>query len=306
MERKRRLSGKILRVTLTLICLGGCTGASVIEQRTDVEIRFRASESDTRALLPDEEKISDINILIFDENGFLEQQFHFTDGRKSCRTGLLSGVKYSIHACANIGYKLRVERLEDLNELEYFLSYPDEYREGIPMSASETGVLIQEGSVVDMNLERLMSKISLTMDRSKLSEGVSMDVTGVIIGNCPKKVKIFSESRAQSEDDCFNVGFTHMDTDCSLLNTEDLGGKSGSLSLYMLENLQGQFSENGIDKDEDKVLVENDPRASVCSYIEIWFQYHYGDTSSKDSPLIYRFYLGEDRNSMGSPGKVCV
>ena len=45
-------------------------------------------------------------------------------------------------------------------------------------------------------------------------------------------------------------------------------GKSEEISLYMLENMQGWFSEEGIMADHEKVFDDADPRKDLCSYIE--------------------------------------
>ena len=178
------------------------------------------------------------------------------------------------------------------------MAYPDEYREGIPMSASYRNVIFEEDCTFEITLERLMAEINLRIDRSLLSEGVDMKVTDVRIGNCPKKVKPFIASKANNEDDCFRVGFTHKDYECDPLNRQDSDGLSDRISLYMLENMQGSFSESPIDSDQDKVFSDGDPRSSICSYVEIKLDYSYEDKASVSQPLIYRFYLGEGLNSL--------
>jgi hypothetical protein len=151
---------------------------------------------------------------------------------------------------------------------------------------------------IEVEVERLMAKISIRLDRSRLSEDVKMDITSVRIGNCPKIAYVQKGSRASSADDCFTTGFLHTGAECSPLNTEGKDRISGWISLYMLENMQGQFSEEGIGTDEEKIFEEYDIRNTTCSFIEVEMDYSSPLWTSLGKPLTYRFYLGEDRNSL--------
>ena len=125
-----------------------------------------------------------------------------------------------------------------------------------------------------------------------------MDVTSIKLGNCPKSISICGKSRVENEDGCFRNGFSHSGPSCAPLNTENSARLSEDLSLYMLENMQGRFSQEDIGKDEDKVFEDYDSRSRICSYVEIGMEYSSDAWISKKSPLKYRFYLGEDRNSL--------
>ena len=299
MERDRGIWSTFLKLLCSVISLTGCnchekmTGA---EQR--VEIHLTGSGMSSKASLPDEELISDVSLMIFDENGDLEKYFYDDSGKYSFSADLLKGIKYSILACANMGYGVRTDKFDDRENIEFHLAYPDEYKMGIPMSACLTEVQINEEGPIEIEMERLMACISIRMDRSRLSEGVKMDVIGVRIGNCPKKVKVFSQNRTEGGDDCFKVGFRHDDIECSPLNKIDGDRLSESINMYMLENMQGTFSTDHIDRDDDKVFAEHDPRKETFSYIEVELDYSYQELASKETPLIYRFYLGENLNSL--------
>ena len=278
---------------------GCCLSSELKENRAGIRISLEDSGMTTRAGLPDEGRISHASIMVFDSRGELEWHTYMKDGRISCNVNLLKNKIYSIYACINFGYDVKVSTVGELEKISFYLTYPDEYREGLPMVASRENILITDDGEIKLELVRLMSRISLKMDRSLLSEGVSMNVTGVRIGNCPKRVKAFGSSRIVSEDECFRVGFSHDDQECRALNVPGVGnGISQEISLYMLENMQGRFSDGDIGSDQDKVLGEYDPRSRTCSYIEIEMDYSSGQWSSGSHPLIYRFYLGEDRNWM--------
>ena len=125
-----------------------------------------------------------------------------------------------------------------------------------------------------------------------------MNVISVRIGNCPKMIRPFINNRIINEDECFRVGFIHDDFQCAPLNRKNALGQSDELSVYMLENMQGLFSNEGISSHHEKVFNDDDPRQLICSYIEIELDYIYKDMASIDHPLIYRFYLGESLNDL--------
>ena len=301
MDREKGLRNTILRflAVLTMTAVSpGCMGPACPLADTEVTISFITSGMQAKSALPDEEKISDINLLIFNSHGQLERHIYSTDGRTVFQSSLLKSEEYTFTAMVNFGMKVSVSRIEDLSGIYCHLAYPDEYREGMPMYVKPVTRVIGADGQITLNLTRLMSKISLRMDRSALSEDVTMRVTGVRIGNCPKRMQVFESSRAVSEDDCFNVGFSLDEGGCVGMNRTYIHGISESVCVYMLENMQGLFREDDIGNDSDKVFGQEDIRSQTCSYIEIDFDYTSSDWESSDGPLKYRFYLGEDRNSL--------
>lgn len=294
MGRKRGLYNRIL--TLLLIALSGCTEYKTEKDEQDYRIIFNHDRMQTRSIDPEEDLITDISLMIFDEKGDLEDCFHLSDGRYECTSRLVKNNHYTFCACANFGYQVYADHIDELEEIIYYMSYPDEYREGIPMAARKE-VTVGEEDEIHICLERLMAKISLRMDRSRLSEDVKMNVRSVVIGNCPKSVSPFAVSRSRDEDDSFPVGFHRNELETADLNYSTGNGLSRSVSLYMLENMQGSFSSH-INHDHEKILDKEDPRAGICSYIEMELDYLSDKLRSGEKGLIYRFYLGEDRNSL--------
>ena len=298
MDRKGRILCRFLSLTAFILIFCGCAKVEHSGNMADICILIGNSAMSTKADMPDEERISNINLMIFDSYGILEKNIYLTGGQLSYNVNLLKGATYSMYACINFGYEVKVKKEEELSGIEYYMTYPDEYREGIPMSASLKDVKIRQDGIITLEAERLMARISLKMDRSRLSEGVDMDVTSVRIGNCPKKISPFSRNRVESEDECFKVGFRHDEFLCHPLNRQNAGRKSDELSLYMLENMQGRFSNEDLQFHKEKVFADGDPRKLTCSYIEIELDYRYQDMASISQPLIYRFYLGDNINNL--------
>jgi len=295
MDREGKISGNLLIViTVILLAANGCDKYEYTAGK-EVTVRVSCDRLTSKAYDPDENLVTDVSLIIFDESGTAEEHLWSKDGTMDFNVKLVTGKQYKICACANFGYRIYADDIAELEDLRYHMAYPDEYRNGIPMFAMEE-VSINEGDdVIPIKLSRLMAKISLQIDRSMLSEDVSMYVRSVKIGNCPRSMSVFTENRVRDEDDCFPVGFSrkHMETDC--LNSISPDGLSEEVSLYMLENMQGSID---ISDDSEKVFDENDPRRTTCSYIELEIEYMSDEFYSTGKGLIYRFYLGEDRNSL--------
>ena len=292
MERKGRLQNNILKLASYAALICGCSKAP---EQAMVRINFHEADVPVRSMSPDEDKITDISLIIFDESGHAEDCIWLTRGSRTCTTDLVIDKKYTFCACANFGYQIYAGHIEELQDIRYHLAYPDEYREGIPMAAVKE-VLITEECIVDIDLQRLMAKISLRMDRSRLDRDVEMNVRSARIGNCPRYAKPFTASKIEDNDDTFPTGYLLNDIQTAELNYNIGEGLSSEVSLYMFENMQGAADGN-ITHDSEKVFEQKDKRSEVCSYIEMEIEYLSPEKASGEKGLIYRFYLGEDRNS---------
>jgi len=252
----------------------------------------------TRSGLPDETLVSDINLLIYNSEGLLEErrflsgrQLTVTDGAVRLKTGLLKGVPYDIFAAANIGYALPALSRKDIESYRYHLAYPDEYSRGMPMSAQLDGYVNEGETEVLLPLVRTMARIDVNIDRSKLDSDVSFQVTSVHVGNGPSSVRLFGDSRAESATQVFAGGFSLEGKLVQALNIDQTTGVSGSVSLYLPENLQGDLLTT---KDERGKVFTEGQYDKVCSYLEIRGSYHSNSWHTRaGEPLVYRFYLGD-------------
>jgi len=258
---------------------------------------------DTRASDPDEQLISDYNLLIFNAFGILEEKVYvprrklkLQDGKAVFTTSLLLDVPYSFYAVANIGYELPCRTLEDLKQYRYYMTYPDEYSQGIPMAARAENTAVGHSGTFTLPLERVMARIDLSIDRSALDDDVTFVVDEVMVGGCPSSALLFSESRANDVAETFTVGFTKSGVETHALNRDIRPGHSGTVGLYLLENCQGDLLDN-VTTPSGKVFTDG-RYTQICSYIEIRAQYQSPRLSSQPgSHLIYRFYLGESLNN---------
>ena len=297
MERKRSILCIIL-ISAAMLITSCLPVPAPVMQTTETTLIFDIGQMHTKAKDPDETRLTDVNILVFDSDGHAEECIWIPDAGETATIHLIKGNIYSIRACANFGYRINVTDIKSLTDIRFHLAYPDEYRNGIPMMADTDYINIPKDGMITMKFTRLMSKISIRMDRSHLSEDVKMNVCGIKIGNCPRSASVFRESRARNADDCFPLGFNKEGEECNILNIMESNGLSYPISLYMLENIQGKFSDTPVSDDSKKVFDTYDPRRETCSYIELNIDYLSSDKASKDGYLKYRFYLGEDLNDL--------
>ena len=291
MGRERKLHRGILAFFITtILCLLGVSGctARIDDSRVPTDISLSSGTMVTKASDPDEDTVRDANIFVFSTDGFMERA-EYISGNK-CSLPLVQGRDYDIYVCANFGYRLDISSIEELKALEFHLAYPDDYSTGMPLCGCVHGV--RAGKGIRIQLKRLMAAIRLSIDRSRLDKDVTINVHSISIGNCPKKCRAFTDSKVNARDECFNIGFSRDNEECNVLNHGLENGKSGEVSLYMLENLQGLFPKD-IEKDSEKIFRESEHLAEVSSYIEIELEYSSATHFSDGDYLRYRFYLGE-------------
>lgn len=286
------MKNSLIRLILTVATIAGCTGPEwdgPAADREEIQLCFSLSSPPAvKAADPDETRISDVNLFIFNARGVLEERTFLKDGDLrpgedgfSVTRKLLKDTPYDIYACANLGYPLTLSTAEELERYRYYLTYPDEYSRGIPMTARLKGAVSEGGQPIAVPLERMMAKVSLRLDRTALSPDVRILVRRVTIGGCPRSSLLFTDSRAETAEEVFVTGFTKIYPECDALNKDVTLGLSRECPVYMLENLQG-----------------NVLREPVCPYIEIEAEY-FSDIyySGSGQYLIYRFYIGERKGN---------
>ncbi len=103
MDRKRRILSRFLSLLISASLICGCLNTEHSESTADVRITIGDTSMITRADMPDEDKISDISLMIFDTYGMLEKSIYLQGGLQTCNVSLLKGTTYSIYACINFG-----------------------------------------------------------------------------------------------------------------------------------------------------------------------------------------------------------
>lgn len=263
-----------------LLFVAACSPVPTPSLREPVTFVLQAGGPLTRSADPDEDRISDYNLLVYNAMGELEEKLYVSDREMeaqgasvSCSLRLVKDLPHSILAAVNLGYELPRLSLAEAMEYRYHMAYPDEFIGGIPMAGRLENFLPRAETVI--RLERLMARVSIRIDRHTLDPEVVLKIREVKLGNCPSSVCLFDRSCAQTQEQLFLLGFLKEGHSCEPLNREEALGWSLELPFYLLENCQG----NGL-------------KPSVCSYVEIKASYNSPSWSSKPGEyLIYRFYL---------------
>lgn len=249
----------------------------------DTEIVVRSPGQGTRAILPEENAVNDINLLVFSD-GIVEKSIwkDAIQGSESIEFSLplVKDRNYSIAVLANLGRRLKIKDYSGWEETAVEMSGKEGFPDGLPMSAFAEGITPEKGGKIAMELSRLTAKLSIRMDRSLLDKDVNLNVRHVRIGNLPKHAYICHESKAGSYHDVYERGFELDAVQCKPLNTTGKGGASDEVSVYMLENMQG-----------------GRPDPNTTSFIEIEMDYLSDELISYDSPLVYRFYIEDEDGS---------
>lgn len=223
---------------------------------------------ETKATDADEDAVWDINLYIFGEGGLLEDHKYIRYpspmyGKIHLTSDLIIHREYTVTAFANAGYDMGAMNLDDFKGSSYHLPRPDGFTHGMPMLGKVMKYKpSQESESLNINMERLLSKVTVKLDRSRLDRDVDFNVALVRVGNCPKLAGIPPPSRIESPSEVFQNGY--------YTNGGDVN------ELYLLENMQGELNKD------------------LCSYIEIDIDYESPSYYTEGGRCLkYRFYLRE-------------
>ena len=215
---------------------------------------------------PDPVLISDFNILIYNCFGILEESVYVPEREMTeeafHRTTLLSGQTYTILAAANLGYGLGNLTLKEAMAYRHYLAYPDEYSHGIPMAAVLEEVTSAEK--INIRLERLMGRVDVRLDKSRLNPDVALTVNEVRVCRCPMSATLFSPGAA--------VQFFPGDYSLSGQDLNPLD-RGEAVRLYLLESLTGDVPSSYVE--------------IKCTYSSPRYRTRVGEY------LIYRFWIGD-------------
>ena len=93
MGRERKLYRWIL-ISATIVAASACCTIAD-EARTEVKVSFSGGAMSSKAYDPDEERISDISLMIFDESGAAEECIWMTGGSRECTARLILNKEYT-------------------------------------------------------------------------------------------------------------------------------------------------------------------------------------------------------------------
>ncbi len=258
------------------------------EEASSISFGFTIREngnSTKAAVVAAENVIRDVNIFVYNEPGHLVALEYVEDFEKSVSMDVNLGQEYSVYAIANVGdlSKLtQVRTLDGLKELEWNIA-------DVASIVSDDGLIPFSGELLSVTpnmkslvipMTRLLAKFRVLLDISDLDANVTrFDVTRVRLRNINRRVKYFSESKAESTDDIISEGISYD-------GAEVLPAFSEGLDFYMPENAQGTLISGNSDEQSH---IPGDGYMDLCTYVEFLVDYR-SKTQYNDS-LIYRYYL---------------
>jgi len=276
MDKKRLIHTSLLTLSLLTLPSGCSHDISMSEEAIKHVLTVQICDEDiytSRSNAPDELMISDLCLLLFDEEGHLHEKVYIEDGMRDCGLRLNDDVSYSLFACANTG-EIHADHISEMEEIVHYLESPYDYDAGIPMSAVIHDLSISRDTTIRLALTRLAAKIALRIDRSMLDEDIGLRIREVCLRNCPAKAGLFKERPAAEVEECFETGFTVEDV--SPLNSYGDDGTSGEVCLFVLEDIRRVSG-----------------KECLPPYLEIKADYRSDSLYTLEKPLIYRHLISE-------------
>lgn len=258
-----------------------------------IDVEFCVSSSDSTQTKSSvsftENAVKNLAVCIY-HNGMLVKEEYYTSP-SSFSISLVKGLKYNIYAVANHGRLAGVGTEEDMIALRLACEKITKIQTGFPMSWKRLDYLAgKDSDKVTISLERLVSKINLSIDSSELE---NFTVNSVRLYQCALTVYPFHQngdggSRAES------VNYVAEGDYASSADLDKLNAGE-SITFYAMENCQGVLLEGNRSADE-KVPEKIPANADLCTYLEITAS-HSGDykgVSVSSNHVKYRFYIGND------------
>ena len=255
-----------------------------------VSLNFCCESISTKSVQVEDRLISDLCLFVYDSDGVLSASEYFEDtlpesiflqiAKGACKLMCLAN-------CGDLTSNPLFNAISGCYGYKYRISSPDgisDSKGAVPMAFESSWFIPEEVDCVHIIMQRCIAGIQLHLDNGSLGTGGNFRASAIRIHNLPSSVTPFSpENKVSTEEvlnDCDSVSVTELE------NFND----GGSVSFYMLENMQGRLLE-GNTLQSDKYFSEGDPRADICTYIEI------EGTASADGRIgmmTYRFYPGKD------------
>lgn len=250
-----------------------------------VKVQFdtRLSGTVRSSISPDEHEVNDFNVYVYDRGLLVGSCYSRSDEEASI--SLNAGVTLNVYMLANVGFVTPLPREEDLvNRYALTISGLEDIQDDLPLSGVRKGVSVNKTEQrVCIELERLVSKIVFTVDKSALK---GLEIQSVRLCQSPLAVSPFAVggSAVSSVSDLADGDFC-TEHDLELLNAGE------SVSFYTLENCQGVLLPDN-DDPWAKLPSVLDEKSQLCTYMEVECKFSGSGLCSGN--VVYRLYLGQD------------
>ena len=238
-------------------------------------------------------RLTDLNIFVYHQGQLLTEHSGYYDDVSSLMLSFPVGKDgFNIYMLGNVGRLDPPMAEEQIGGMRYVVGDYEEFRtRGVPVA----GVFKEfyRGTLADFPLQRLVGQFDIRMKQS--ADKASYLIKDIRVMNCALDVYPFAENAKASlfarsyQYDQRCLGDMLTDEDVELLNC------GGVVSLYFVENLQGELLPDNTDQSAKIPSSLPDGVADCCTYIEITADVttqmaHYTDNR-------YRFYPGGNETS---------
>ena len=261
-----------------------------------VDVEFCVSCTDSietkSSISASETAVTNLNLFVY-YDGKLETS-SYIESPTSFSMSLVKGRTYNMYALANMGKVTAPFKEEEMKDYQYSISKVTDIKLAFPMCWSLADKTISgSGPRININLERMVSRINFSIDSSELED---FTVTAVRLRQAALKMYPFfdngSEGSRASNLSEVGDGDWASSSDLTKLNA---GQK---IWFYALENCQGVLLP-GNKSAESKIPSEIPYGSELCTYLEMTASYsgEYEGVPVSSDNVVYRFYIGNDNCS---------
>lgn len=282
----------IISVSASLLMFGSCVDYAVADpesQRLAVSVNVVTDAPSKSFVSPDEDRVDNLVLVVYG-NGRLHSVSHSQNVGMNV-VELYPGEVYNIYALANFSdIQAEFKESDFVESFVWHVRGPEDFQEHLPMVGCATGILVEDDmEAVEIFLERLVSKVCLSIDKTALT-GLSVDA--VRLRQCSSMVYPFCDmgeggSMALAVDEVHDGDHASSD---DLVNLNS----GGSVFFYAPENIRGIL----LPENDDpwlKIPDSIDGHEGLATYVEV--ECSFLDSPEYEGSIICRFYLGRDNCS---------
>ena len=260
-----------------------CNCGDLAAESVRVSFDLKSAGVSRSSIVPAEDALSDFHVFVYGRGILVGSAFLESLGAVSF--DMDAGKSYNVYALGNVGYVEPFLYEDDLrNKYVYSISDVSDMEEFLPLAGCLTDVVVQRsGQRFGIHMERLVSKVRLSVDKSFLDD---LRINSVRLCQSALRVSPFGEGPSA-------VCSAEHVADGDYCTSGDLAelNAGGEVFFYALENCRGVLLPENVDPWE-KVPFYLEDHAELCTYLEI--ECAFGGGGLFEGNVTYRIYLGQD------------
>ena len=244
----------------------------------------------------DLERISDLNVFVYHDGSLLRECSRYFCDMSSLMLSFPVGMDgFNIYLLGNVGEVAAPDNEDEICLLSHVVdSYEDFRRCGFPLAHVYRD--FRKGDLAHFKLKRLVGQYDVRMHVS--AADAEYFIKEVRLLNCAKDVYPFGNDVRASVFGCSTCVGRCLCGDC--LSQEDIDAlNSGeSVTLYLLENIQGVLLPDNTDRKQkipSSIELVQSGLSECCTYMEITADVT--TPAARYADAKYRFYLGQDQTT---------